>query len=192
MSLDLKREPRKEVMSISIIDNGFVDEKVERDTPATLFCKKHDGYTPIIFKSETGPGFKGKKTTRWLSVEALPLVHNIDLNGNPVIVQLKDYLRTIWGDKGYNGLPQPMKEKLDQEIGVTVSVAPIIPDEDTQLVLNKVKAKSILYDQDLENTANLGKTVPPRRWHEDLMLHLPWVGFGMGLALVLQSLGVLK
>ena len=189
--MSLKGGPRKEVMNLSLVDYGFKDEKVELERDTVLFCKKHDGYTPIVFKSDTGPAWKGNKVIRWLSVEGLPLVHHVNLDGDPVIVQVKDYLKALWGDKGFNGLPKPMKEKLDQEIGVTVSVAPIVPDEETLKTLNKIKAKSILYDQDLENTANLGKTVPPKKWHEDIMNHLPWLGFGMGLTLILQGMGIL-
>ena len=188
------RGPRKEIMKLSLIDSTFKDEKVIRETDAVCFCEKHDGFTPIMFKSDTGPGWKGDKVTRWLTVEGLPMVHNVDPEDpkTVVLVELPQYLETVWGEKGYNGLPQPLRDKIMENPQISVSIAPIVPDDYTQKILDKVKAKSLLYDQDLENTANLGKSEPPQKWTETLMSHIPWIAAGVGLCYVLQGLGILS
>ena len=98
MSNFLKRSGiRKEVMAINIVDGSFIDETVQREQPTVLFCKRHDGYTPITFKDK--PGFNGK-TKRWLSVDGEPSVAELDLNGLEVTMSPIEYLKTIWGDKG--------------------------------------------------------------------------------------------
>lgn len=193
MSAVLNRgKPRKEIMKLSLVDYTFKDEKVVRETDAVCFCEKHDDFTPIMFKSDTGPAWKGDKVTRWLTVEGVPMVHTVDTEDVVVLVSLETYLETIWGEKGYGGLPQPLRDKLGENPGISVSIAPIEPDGETQKILDKVKAKSLLYDQDLENTANLGKSEPPQSWSQSLMNYLPWIGFGVGLCYALQGIGILS
>ena len=190
MSNFLKGQPktRKEVMDINLVDGSFRDEAVQRETPSVLFCKKHDGYTPIIFKF--GPGWSGK-IKRWLSVEGVPLVHTVDLEGWKVEVSLIDYLKTIWGEKNYEDAPNKLKEALLEKIGVTVFIKPIEIDAENEKAIKKLKANSALYDADLEMAAALGTSTVVKKNIDKLMDKLPWVLAGFGLTYVLQGLGVL-
>jgi len=180
---------KKEVMNISLLDYTFKDEIVERETPGTLFCKKHDGFTPIIFKS--GPKWTGN-IFRWISVEALGLVHHVDTKGQKKDVSVIDYLKDVWGTKGYDGLPDALKQKLQTPIAITVTITPIEPDVETQGILNKLKAKSHLYDQNIENTKQLGKSEIKQKWSDVAYNDLWKVGSGIGVCLILQALGVLS
>ena len=190
MSNFLKNSPglKKEVMDLNLVEGSFRDELVQRETPSTLFCKKHDGYTPIIFKH--GPGWMGK-VKRWLSVEGVPLVHSIDLKGHKVTMTVPEYLKNIWGDKGYDGLPSKLKESLLAKIGITVSIQPIEIDPENEKAIKKLKANSALYDADLEMAASLGTSTVVKKNFDKLMDKLPWVLAGFGLTYVLQGLGVL-
>lgn len=180
---------KKEVMNLNLTDFSYKDERVQRETDNILFCKKHDGFTPIVFKS--GPMWKGK-VKRWLAVEGIGLVHTVDTQNEIAYVTIEEYLRALWGDKGFNGLPDKLKEALLQQIGITVSVTPIEPDKDAQTALNKLKAKSILYDTDLENTANLGKSEVKKKWTENLYNDMWKIGAGIGVCYALQALGILS
>jgi len=181
--------PKKEVMNLNLTDYTFKDEIVERELPSILFCKKHDGYTPIVFKS--GPSWIGR-VIRWIAVEALGLVHTVDTDGHKVELSVIDYLKAVWGEKGYDGLPNALKQTLLNKIGITVSITPIEPDQDTRGLINKLKAKSMLYDQNIENTRSLGDSTETRKWSEKAIEKLPWVLAGMGLWPLLQAIGILK
>jgi len=180
---------KKEVMNLNLMDFTFKDEQVERELPSILFCKKHDGYTPIIFKS--GPSWTGR-LIRWLSVEALGLVHTVDITGHKVELSVIEYLKAVWGEKGYEGLPNALKQTLIEKIGITVSVTPIEPDGETQGLINKLKAKSMLYDQNIENTRNLGESTQPKKWSETAYQTGLVLIAGIGIDRILIALGVLK
>jgi len=180
---------KKEVMDINLVDGSFRDEIVEREQPTALFCKKHDGYTPITFKDR--PGFNGK-IKRWLSVEATPTVAELDTTGEGVKLSPIEYLKTVWGEKGYEGLPTALKESLLAKIGITVSIKPRELTKDEERTYKKLKAEMMLYDTNLENAKNLGESKEVQKWHDKMFDKVPWIGFGMGLWPLLQALGILK
>ena len=180
---------KKEVMSINPIDHGFIDEIVEKDTPGILFCKKHDGYTPLVFKA--GPGFKGK-IIRWLSVEGLPLVHSVKASKEKAQVSVTQYVKAVWGEKAFDGLPDILKQQLKRRVDVTVTVEPIIPDENTRFVLDKLKADGMLYDANLEKLNNFGKGQKKKKFADEIFDKFPWVMAGFGFNYILIALGVLK
>ncbi len=182
-------EKRKEVMSINLTDYGFIDEHVEKDTPGILFCKKHDGYTPLVFKA--GPGFKGK-LMRWLSVEGLPLVHSVKASSKKAQVSVTQYLKVVWGSNAFDGLPDILKEQLTRRVDVTVTVEPIIPDADTKVALKKLKADGMLFDADLEKLNNYGKGTVKKKFTDQIFDKFPWVMAGFGFNYILIALGVLK
>jgi len=182
-------EPRKEVMDINLIDGTFKDEIVQRELPTALFCKKHDGYTPITFKDK--PGFSGK-SKRWLSVEGMPTVAELDLESEGVKMSPIDYLKTVWGEKGYEGLPVVLKEALMQRIGITISIKPRELTEAEEKTYKKLKAEMMLYDTNIENAKNLGESKEVKKNIDKVMEKIPWILAGFGLTYVLQGLGVLK
>jgi len=185
---NLINRQRKEVMDINLIEGSFRDEIVQRETPTTLFCKKHDGYTPIIFKNEAG--FMGK-VKRWLSIEGYPVVNELDLDGETSVTP-EEYLRSVWGDKGYEGLPDKLKEALLQRIGVTITIKPKELTEDEEKIYKKLKAEAMLYDANIENAKNLGESKEIKKPLDRAFEKLPWLLAGMGLWPLLQALGILK
>jgi len=180
---------KKEVMDINLVDGSFRDETVEREQPTALFCKKHDGYTPITFKDR--PGFNGK-TKRWLSVEATPTVAEIDTEGEGIKLSPIEYLKTVWGEKGYEGLPTALKESLLSRIGITVTIKPreLTPDEER--TYKKLKAEMMLYDTNLENAKNLGESKETKSNIDKVFDKIPWMGFGIAVWNIAQALGVIK
>jgi hypothetical protein len=192
--INLRRTgPKKEVMLLNPEDHRFTTLKVDRETDEVIYCKKHDGILYRFFK--LGPGWT-EKAVRFLAVEGTPLVSYIKKEGEEtedVITDLESYLRIIWTDKGYNGLPRPLKEKVNEtNTGTTVTVLPFIPDEDIQNKFDELKAEGVLYDADLNNLANLGTAKEVKSWVDKTMDRIPWVLAGFGLTYVLMGLGVLK
>lgn len=194
--INLKRPgQKKEVMLLNPEDNRYTTLKVDRETESVIYCKKHDGILYRFFK--LGPGWT-EKAVRFLAVEGTPLVSYIKKEGEEdeeerVETDLKSYLKIIWTEKGYDGLPKPLKEKVDEtHTGTTVTVMPFIPDEDTQKKFDELKAESVLYDADLNNLANLGTAKEVKSWVDKTMDRIPWVLAGFGLTYVLMGLGVLK
>lgn len=181
-------EPRKEVMDINLVDGSYRDEIVNRELPTALFCKKHDGYTPITFKDQ--PGFNGK-AKRWLSVEGIPTVAELDLEGREVTLTPIEYLKVLWGEKGYEGLPNALKEALLARIGITVSIKPRELTEAEEKTFKKLKAEMMLYDTNIENAKNLGDSKEVKKTIDKVMDKIPWILAGFGLTYVLQGLGIL-
>lgn len=187
---------KKEVMLLNPEDHRFTSLKVERETESIIYCYKHDGVQYRFFK--LGPGWTGKNT-RFLAVEGTPLISYIsdyDEDGNAIYgtATLEEYLKLLWGEKGYKGLPDPLKQaaKLTDNIGTTISVHPYIPDKDTQAIFDEVKAEGILYDADLENLARFGESKEVQKWADKIMDRIPWILAGMGATYVLNGLGVLS
>jgi len=71
-------------------------------------------------------------------------------------------------------------------------VTPIEPDGETQGLINKLKAKSMLYDQNIENTRNLGESTQPKKWSETAYQTGLVLIAGIGIDRILIALGVLK
>jgi len=186
---------KKEVMLLNPEDNRYTTLKVDRETESVIYCKKHDGILYRFFK--LGPGWT-EKAVRFLAVEGTPLVSYIKREGagdkgKKAETDLESYLKIIWTDKGYNGLPQALREKVDETyIGTTVTVLPFVPDEDMQQKFDELKAEGVLYDADLDNLAKLGTAKEVKKWVDRAMDRLPWVGMGVGLTYVLMGLKVLR
>ena len=193
MKLTLKGQQRKEVMLLNPEDNRFTTLTVDRETETVIYCKKKDGILYRFFK--LGPGWTGD-VVRFLAVEGTPLISYITgKDGEKYIskrVGLEKYLRLIWTDKGYDGLPQTLRTKAElKNIGTTVIVKPYIPNEETQAMFDEVKAESVLYDADLDNLSKLGVAKEIKKWHENVFDKVPWILAGFGLNYILIQLGVL-
>jgi len=187
-------EPRKEVMFLNPEDNRYVTLQVERETESIIYCKKHDGVQYRFFKH--GPGWSGK-ATRFLAVEGAPLITYIsgkDTDGNEIkaTADTETFLKLSLGEENYKKLEEPIRKRLEEHcIGSTVVVKPYIPDEDVQKIFDEVKAESVLFDADLDNTANLGTAKETKKTIDKVMDKIPWILAGFGLTYVLQGLGVL-
>lgn len=184
---------KKEVMLLNPEDHRFTTLKVDKESEEIIYCKKHDGILYRFFK--LGPGWT-EKGVRFLAVEGTPIVSYIRKEGDEeeeVVTDLESCLRYIWTDKGYDGLPRPLKEKVaETHLGTTVTVIPFIPNKDIQDKFDEVKAEGVLYDADLSNLANLGTAKEVKNWVDKTMDRIPWILAGFGLTYVLMGLGVLK
>lgn len=180
----------KEVMFINPDDFSYVDLMVDRVTESLVYCKKHAGVIYRFFK--IGPGFSGKNR-RFLAVEGTPLVSFIQEDKTYTDKDPETFLKAVWGDEGYNGLPDLLKEKIkDPKLGITITVKPIIPDDKTQEKFDQLKAEGVLYDSDLDNLAKLGTARERSRPMDKVFDKAPWILAGIGLTYALMGLGVLK
>lgn len=186
---------KKEVMFLNPDDLRYVDIPVEKETEEIVYCKKWQGILYRFFK--LGPGWTGK-IIRFLAVEGYPLISWItgkDKDGQDLYATstLEEFLILIWTEKGYNGLPNPLKEKVrDPPIGTIVNIKPYIPEKGMEQKFDEVKADSVLFDADLQNTAALGTAKEVKKWVDKAMDRIPWVLAGVGLTYALMGIGVLK
>lgn len=181
---------RKEVMLLNPEDYRYTTLQVERETESVIYCKKHDGIVYRFFK--LGPGWTGDKT-RFLAVEGTPLVSYINEEEAYAETPLDHYLQMIWGEKGWDGLPDVLKQKVhDTKTGTTVTVEPIIPDEDTQKKFDELKAEGVLYDADLDSLAKFAKATVKKNWRDDAFKALWILLAGVGLDRILIGLGILS
>jgi len=180
----------KEVMLLNPEDYRFTSLDVERETESVIYCKKHDGVIYRFFK--LGPGWTGPNT-RFLAVEGTPLVSYIQEGKKVNEEDPETFLKAMWGEEGYNGLPDLLKEKLkDPTIGMTVTVKPFIPTKDQQKEFDELKAEGVLYDADLDNLAKLGTAKTVQKALDKVFDKIPWLLAGIGLCYALMGLGVLK
>lgn len=184
---------KKEIMLLNPTDHRYTPLTVDRELEKLIYCKKHEGVQPIIFK--LGPGWT-HKDTRFLAVEGNPLVSFVkpeEDGGGVVSMGFEEYLRLIWGENAVNKLPPALKKSIEENaVGVTVTVEPYIPTEDTQKAFDDLKANSMLYDADLENLAKMGEAKEVKRLQDKIMDKIPWVLAGIGLTYILQGMGVIR
>ena len=181
----------KEVMLLNPEDYRFTSLEVDRETESVIYCKKYDDIIYRFFK--LGPGWTGENT-RFLAVEGTPLVSYIQEDGTKVKdVSPEEALKAIMGEEGYDGLPDLLKEKIcAPDIGVTVTVKPIIPDDKTQAKFDQLKAEGVLFDADLDNLAKLGTAKERIAAMQKVFDKIPWLLAGMGVTYIFMGLGVLK
>ena len=174
---------RKEVMVLSLNDYRFVDIPVEQETTYGLICKKHEKIIHRYWYG--GPAWTGK-IIRFLGCRGIPLTSWIVEAEKRVEGTVVEFLKFIWGEKAYEGLPQELRNTLENKVGVIVTVKPDIPEELTPGV-NKLKIKSALADVTAENLQNLGKSEEKKTLTTSLMAQLP--GFCIGLIVMLLMVG---
>lgn len=192
MSNLLSTEPRRkiEVMHMNPVDGRFRTLQVQRETDEAAYCKKKDGVPYRFFKSPEGKGWT-EKITRFLTVEGYSLICGLKLDDIKADVSVESFLRTIWGDGAFNNLPQLLRDRLNEKIGVTVTVKPLEVDNETQEKLDELKADAILYDADLENLADFGISKESKSNMQAFTEKIPWIMVGLALSYILRDLGIL-
>ena len=181
---------KKEVMLLNPDDNRFTSLKVERETESLVYCKKHDGILYRFFK--LGPGWTGN-IIRFLAVEGTPVISYIQEEKTKTTEKLIDFLKLALGEDNFNKLEPALKLRLEERcIGGTVTVKPFIPDSGMQEVFDEVKAESILYDADLQNTANLGESIEIKPWTDKIFDKVPWILTGVALNYIAEAVGLLN
>ena len=186
---------KKEVMLLNPDDNRYTSIQVDREVNGIIYCKKHEGIQHTFFNH--GPAWNGK-ILRFLAVEGTPLISyatNKTIDGTKINAKtdLLTFIKLSLGENNYNKLEVSLKEKLaEHSVGSTVTVKPYIPDDETQKIFNKVTAKSILFDADLNNLADMGESKETEKWHDKLFDKIPWILTGVALNYIAEALGVLS
>lgn len=188
---------KKEVMLLDPVSHRYTTLKVDtrQETEKIIYCKKHGGVLYRFFK--LGPGWT-EKDIRYLAVEGNPLVSWVKPEaegGGYGAAGLEEYLRILWGNKAMDNMPAALKKSLEENtIGVTVTIAPLIPDEEDQTLqqaFDDIKAEGILYDADLDNLAKMGEAKEVKKWQDRVTDKVPWVLTGIALKYILEGLNIL-
>ena len=187
---------RKEVMRLNPVDFRYTPLKVDRELEGVIYCKKHAGTQPIVFK--LGPGWTSdnEKEVRFLAVEGNPMVSFIKADKGKVEESVPKFLEHVWGEKAYKNMDEVLKRKLEESsVGVTVTVAPFIPKDvepKLQQAFDEAKADSMLYESDLQNTATFGISDKVKKTLDKIVDRLPWVLAGIGLTYILQGANLIR
>jgi len=170
------RGMKKEVMLCRPEDNRFETLSVNRETEMGLYCKKHEGIEPRIYK--TGPGWTSR-IIRSLPVERSPLVSCLN-ESQRVTTTVSEFLKFKWGEGPYSKLPNELKAPLEEGTGITVTIKPILPEK--SLGLDRIKGDAILAESDRANLDEFGKGTPRKEGMKDLTMDIAKIllgGFAM-------------
>lgn len=183
------------VMKILPKDRRFVDFKIAEETAVSVECEDKKGYPPHRFL-KIAQGFYGttgrfvkRTSTRYLGKEGTAYLWLTEQDRlKRVDGGLPAYLKTLWGETGFNEMPKDLKTKVETStVLVTVDLADGLTPED----MRPISEENIKTEED-RKAAQLffeGKKKEDR--HAWVNLILAGVA-GFGLAAVLMLIGVLK
>lgn len=176
-------------------DHRFVDLDIDEETSISVYCKKKKGMPPHRFLKKS-PGYTGivgrflkKPVTRYLGVEGTAYTWKIDAGSWHRVGNLDEAVRTIWGEKFWNEVPEPMREKLEESrITVTVGLdkAPLTPPGHRSISEEDIKSEE---DRKAAETFWQERQRAQRGMYINMLL-AGMAGFGVCAVLVL--LGLLK
>ena len=125
-----------QVMKFIPSDHRFIDLKIEEETAISVQCKKVKGM-PIQRFFKLHPGFTGivgrvlkKAITRYIGIEGTAYTWKIEEGRWKKLGSLSDAIKTVWGIKFWESVPEIQREKLEESrIQVTVGLdkAPLTP-----------------------------------------------------------------
>lgn len=161
--------------------------EVTRETDHSVVCEQSN---PIHRFIKVGPAFNfkegGHHTIKFFGIEASAYTAGLK-NTKPFVMSVQEFLKTLWGKKIYEALPDIMKDAVEKDkLGVTIE-----PDkvDAKSLGLNEVSSDEVNDEADatiLERLARFGASDNPRT---KMLNNLIWLGLGIGLAAILSNFG---
>ncbi len=147
-------KPTKKVLLLRPRDRRGSSLSVIQETDIALTCKAIKGVTHRFIKIGSSWVFNegGRMITRFFGVETTAYTAIAALN-ETVIVSVKEFLESIWGEKFYNAIPEKQRKIVeDDKVGITLKIQEIdeeeyglptltssdINDEDDNVVLAKL------------------------------------------------------
>lgn len=163
-------------------ENAFsVECEEKKGFPPQRFVKMRPGYTGRVGK------FLKKAITCFLGIEGTAYTQKVE-SGTEPLGSLADALRGLWGDDFYMQVPEPKRKELEEsKINVTVNIDPEYNPED----FPEITEEQIFDEEDRRGAETYWKgkkEAEKGKWLDYLFI----LGAGIGIALTLQILGILR
>jgi len=193
IGLLLKPKAKDQVMKIIERDKRFIDFNITQENAFSLECERKKGFPPQRFL-KVSPGFTGqvgrflkRGVTRFIGKEGTAYTWKTQ-SSKVKIGSLAKALRGLWGKKFYDQVPEVKRKQLEEsKISVTVDIDPGL----TPKGYKPASEEDIKQEQDrlaAETWWEGKKQADKGTWLQYLFI----AGFGFGVALALQILGVLR
>jgi len=182
MSLGKLLWKRREVMFMDLATLGYRDIKITEEQDKGFITKKVEKNINHFWKG--GPGWTGRNI-RYLTCKGHALVSWIKGTDEKVEGTIKEYLEFIWGKKAYANMNVELRDAIEKQIGVVVTVEPnIAADQTAQYMIDRLQAETLLTDPTVEAMQGLGQNEEKKPWTQSIGEKIPWMALG-GLILYL-------
>lgn len=183
--LSKKAKVYKEVMFLRPRDKRGERLDITKETDRSVLCEKSN---PVHRFIKVGPAYVFKDGSKGI-------VRFIGLEGSAYTAQLKDekivqvptvdFLKSLWGNKIYDALPQRMRDAIEKDkIGITIEPVKVNAEE---AGLEKLSSDDVNDEGDsvvLNRLAHFGSS---ENLKQKLLANLVWLGLGAGLYAILQN-----
>jgi len=167
---------KREIMFMNLSDLRYIDIPIISEEDKGFATKKVEKNISHFWKG--GPGWTGKKL-RYLGCKGHPIVSWIQEAEEVVQGTIKEYLEFAWGEQAYANMPQELREAIETEMGVIVTVKPdISADLDTKYTIDRLQAEEMLTDTTQKNLGSLGQHEEKKPFVQSLGEKIPWMAIG--------------
>jgi len=194
-----KPKAKNRVIKLLPRDKRFLEFNIEEESAVGILCEKNKGY-PLHRFIKLFPGYTGivgrflkKAVTLYFGKEGTAYTWRLKSKIEEKIGSLADALRVVWSDEFYNMIPEDQRKLVeDSRINVTVNLDDMASAQDSEgndLPVRREEDIKTEEDRVAAQTYWEGKNMALRKqWLEYLFI----AGFGFGVALALQIIGVLR
>lgn len=194
-----KPKAKNRVIKLLPRDKRFLEFNIEEESAVGILCEEKKGY-PLHRFIKLFPGYTGivgrflkKAVTLYFGKEGTAYTWRLKNKINEKIGSLADALRIVWGKEFYEVIPEEQRQKVEEsKIHVTVNLddTALAKDSDGKdLPIRREEDIKTEEDRVAAQTYWEGKAIATRKqWLEYLFI----AGFGFGVALALQIIGVLR
>jgi len=180
-------KPRR-VMLVDPKDLTYRDIPITREESRGFVTRKVENLITHYWKG--GPGWTGNHV-RYIGTRGYTLTSWIKETGEVVEGSVKEFLEFVWGADTYEKLKPELREPIERNIGVIVTVKPdLAKDQDARYMISRLDAEAMLQDTTNENLGNLGLPEEKKAWTQSLGEKIPWIAVGLALNYVLLQLGI--
>lgn len=199
VGLMFKPRAKNRVIKLLPRDKRFIEFNIEEESAVGILCEKNKGY-PLHRFIKLFPGYTGivgrflkKAVTLYFGKEGTAYTWQVKNKVEKKIGSLAKAVQVVWGQKFYSVIPEEQREKLEEsKINVTVNLDDTALAEDSEGELLPVRREEDIKTEEDRVAAQTyweGKAMATQKqWLEYLFI----AGFGFGVALALQILGVLR
>jgi len=199
VGLLFKPKAKNRVIKLLPRDKRFLEFKIEEESAVGILCEPKKGY-PLHRFIKLLPGYTGivgrflkRAVTLYFGKEGTAYTWRLKSKLKQEIGSLAKALQMVWGEEFYNLIPEDARQKVEEsKINVTVNLDDADLAKDTEgkdLPVRREEDIKTEEDRVAAQTYWEGKAITMRKqWLEYLFI----AGFGFGVALALQIIGVLR
>lgn len=185
-----KTKVKKQVLFFRCRDKRGEAMDITKETDRSVLCEQADPPHRFI-KVGSSYTFRhdNKTSTYFLGIEGSAYSAHFEggRNQDPVKVSANEYIRSLWGDKIYDALPNKMKDSLEKDqIGITIEPIKI---NEKDMGLPALSSDDVNDEGDATILNRLARFGTTENMKQKLLGNLVWMGLGFGMAAVLANFG---